>query len=429
MAVDRSSLMRLVPRRLISGSALIVIPSAVGTILTLLAIPLLTRSYSVEAMGINASILAMSLVLSIVLALGLPQTVPSAPSAPMAVVVVEVMFGVALVLAAAFAGGMELLASCFSATTLGIASEHSWWIATLAVALTVNEFMMYLAVREKRYFVIGLSQLVLQVLRAGIQLGAAAMGAGWEGLVLGEVLSRLGAGLTVLVGTWSILSPAVRSGRLSELRQARKELGFGPRTILPTTFLDMGVSQIPLLGTAALYGATAAGYFSLMTKVIEGPTGLAVRHIANVFHGELAETVRTGGSGVRTMVRNSFLLVLLGAAIPVIAAAIYGPTLFALVFGEPWRGAGEGFAIFAVPCLLIAATSAPTRVLVVTRQVWRKIYVFAVFAAGYILALGCAALLSQSHQVAWIGLSVASTVGYLLYFSAAMRAAASAERQ
>lgn len=428
MAFGQDRLLRLMQHRLLAGSALTILPSSLGSILTLLAIPLLTRSYSVETIGIGASVLAVALLFSVVLSLGVPQTLPSTSSATGAVLVAGVLIVAAVVLATLLAGSVQFLPQRFRVSVLGSASAGTWWIAGLAVAISANEFMMYLAVRERTYLSIGLSQFFLHAVRAGVQVTMGWMGLGWEGLVCGDIAGRFCSSAVLLFGTRKSIASALRSAQVSELKRTGREVEFGPRTIFPTTFVDMAVFYLPLLGLTALYGATAAGYYSLVTKVVEGPTGIAARHIANVFHGELAEKMRTGGSGVRSMVINSFLLVFVLAGIPVAIAALYGPTLFAVVFGEQWRTAGQGFSIFAIPCVLITATSAPTRVLVVTREVWRKFYVFAVFALGYALALGIAWMFDQTYQMAWVGLALASTVGYLIYFSAAMRAAARAEQ-
>lgn len=429
MGFDQNRLMRLLPRRLLAGSAFTVVPSGLGTLLTLLAIPLLTRSYSVDEMGIAASVLSLALILAVILSFGVPQTLPSTSSATGAVAIVGAMMLMAALLAGLLAGAVHLLPRQWTESVFGDASSRIWWIAALAVAVTVNELMMYLAVRQNKYLPIGLSVLVLHALRAAVQLGAGWMGGGWEGLVCGDIVSRFFASAALMIGTWKSFVPAVRSAYIAELKRAGKEVAFGPRMIFPTTFLDMGVSQLPLLGISALYGASAAGYFSLVTKVVEGPTGLAARHIANVFHGELAERIRVGTGGIKSMVTSSFFLVFAVAGIPIVIAGLFGPTLFAVIFGEEWRIAGLGFSAFTIPCILITATSAPTRVLVVTQQVWRKLYVFAVFAAGFVLALGFAWLFEQPYYIAWIGLSLASTIGYLVYFSAALTAAAGADRR
>jgi O-antigen/teichoic acid export membrane protein len=61
--------------------------------------------------------------------------------------------------------------------------------------------------------------------------------------------------------------------------------------------------------------------------------------VANVLYPDMAQKARDGHSLNSVIVRGTVILALLGL-IPFAALCLFSPALFAIVFGESWRGAG-----------------------------------------------------------------------------------------
>lgn len=416
-------LVRIRSTQVLSDSLLVLMPSTAGVLTTLASIPLLTRMYTPGAMGISAGVMAISMIVGIVVTLGVPATLPSTSRSTRAITAAGVLLFASTTLATFIACAIALVPDELVAWTTAGQESHEWWIAFAALAIGANDTATYLNVRERSYAAIGYSQLCLHLVRAAVQLGAGVGNFGWEGLILGEIAGRVAATTTLLISLRAKIGEAIANADGAELRATMQEVAFGPRTILPTSLFDIAISSIPVLGLNAFYGPTVAGHFALVMRIIEGPSGLAIRLITNVFHGEFAERMRKGGAGIRSLAMKSFLGLLVVVGVPVLAVCPVAPELFSFIFGEHWRPAGEGFTIFAAPAVLMAATGPATRVLFVTRQVWRKMYVFGVFGIGYCVALTLAVQLKQPFEIAWIGLAAASSIGYLTYFSASLAAA------
>jgi O-antigen/teichoic acid export membrane protein len=87
--------------------------------------------------------------------------------------------------------------------------------------------------------------------------------------------------------------------------------------------------------------------------------------------------------------------VLLGAVI-MLPIALFGPALFAFVFGEPWRPAGVVAALLSLPQILAFSLTALLSTFRVTRRIkaW-----FGFELAGALLVLGGFALLPSASDL------------------------------
>jgi lipopolysaccharide exporter len=102
--------------------------------------------------------------------------------------------------------------------------------------------------------------------------------------------------------------------------------------------LEAGTQLLPAVFLAVIYGPAVAGWFSLGQRLMGLPVRLVARAASQVFLSEAAQRDRAGVYRLFKRASLRFLaLGVLGMA-PLLAA---GPTLFAWLFGEPWRPAGE----------------------------------------------------------------------------------------
>ena len=250
---------------------------------------------------------------------------------------------------------------------------------------------------------------------AATQLGLLAMGAGSAALVMGQLIG-LAAGL--MAATWLLAPPRPRIGVLSQPEARRylyRHAAFW-RFSLPSNLLNALVGQLPLFVIGARHGALAAGLFALTQRVLSAPVALLAASVLEVFKRQSVMDFRAHGNCREAYLYTLKALILLGVG-PSVLLLLYSPALFAWVFGEHWRRAGELAQILAPLYFLNFIASPLSYVFFVTgRQkidlVW-QVALFVMTASAF-LAPGT---LEQSVQRYTIGYSAL----YLVYLRMSYR--------
>lgn len=257
--------------------------------------------------------------------------------------------GVVAWTASAIALAATLLAMAAHMLELPVAARMSWlsmfllgpaiWLTaymqtTLAFATSKGEFGK--AARAKVWGA------------GGIAIGQVALlaaGAGGTALVLGQV-AGLSAGLLAATVLLDPPRPHVQLAPPPEAgRYLRRHAAFW-RFSLPSNLLNALVSQLPLFLIGLRHGALAAGLFALTQRVLSAPVALLAASVLEVFKRQSVLDFRTHGNCRAAYLYTFKALFLLGIG-PSVVLLLYSPQLFAWIFGEQWRHAGELAQILA----------------------------------------------------------------------------------
>jgi O-antigen/teichoic acid export membrane protein len=230
--------------------------------------------------------------------------------------------------------------SWFALLTVGLGAWLTAYMqTTLAYATSSNAFGK--AARAKIW---GAGSIALfQVLLLGLGMGG-------DALLTGQ-LAGLAVGL--LAATMLLDPPRPQIGLLPcavQRRYLQRHSAFW-RFSLPSNLLNVLVGQLPLFMIGARHGALAAGLYALTQRVLAAPISLLASSVLEVFKRQSVQDFQTHGN-CREAYRYTFkVLALLGLA-PALVLFFFSPSLFAWVFGENWRPAGELASILAPLCFL-----------------------------------------------------------------------------
>lgn len=306
-----------------------------------------------------------------------------------------------LLAAGARLAGVEA-ASRLSWTALLTLGIGTWLTAcmqtTLAYATSHNAFGKAARAKVATAAVIVASQLAL--LHAGL---------GGIGLVLGH-LAGTAAGYAT--ARRLLAPPAAPIGWRLDVEQRAHLLRHQKfwRYSLPSNLLNGAVSQLPLFLIGMRHGAVAAGLYALTQRVLAAPVSLVASSVLEVFKRESVREFEEHGNCSRAYRHTFKALALLGAG-PAVALLLFAPQLFAWVFGERWRAAGE-LARLMAPLFLLNFIASPLSYVffVAGRQkadLWWQVTLFAMTAAAF-LAPG-----SVAGNVLWYTLGYSCL--YLVY--------------
>ncbi len=233
--------------------------------------------------------------------------------------------------------GMQSMAqmSWAALLTLGVGTWFTAYTQTiLAYATSRNAFGCAAKVKIYAAGSIALAQVGLLVAGVG---GAALLGGQLAGLAVGLAAATL------------LLSPprphvSLRP-RPEQLNYLQRHSAFW-RFSLPSNLLNILVGQLPLFMIGAKYGALAAGLYALTQRVLSAPVALLASSVLEVFKRQSVLDFQTLGNCRDAYLYTFRALFLLGLG-PSLVLFLWSPQLFAWIFGEQWRPAGELARILA----------------------------------------------------------------------------------
>ena len=347
-SVRRRVMSRLQPRGEFGRSVLTVMSGTViAQAVPVLASPVLTRLYTPADFGVFALFLATAAVFGTLatgryeLAVMLPEDNATALS------VVRLCLLVTLAVT-----GLSLGAATLFGSLIGSWFENDGlrlWalLVPVSVLLTgVQQTFNHWSNRGKRFRRVARSRVAQSFTAAMTIIAIGSFQGGPAGLIVGYLSGQTVAVVWIVVTAYrGEIRQLLDAPRVGARRIASRYRDF-PRFMGPAALLGVVSSQLPVLLLTSFFGATVAGFVSLSQRVIRLPISVVAQSIGEVFRQRASEDyVRRGecrGVFLGTL-KNLGLI----ATLPFGTLAVAAPWLFAFVFGEEWRTAGEYAQIFA----------------------------------------------------------------------------------
>jgi O-antigen/teichoic acid export membrane protein len=219
------------------------------------------------------------------------------------------------------------------------------WVLLLPPSLaawTVAEVLGYWGLRNKGFVTLSISKIAKSIGMAAAQIGLAfAAAVSSIGLILGQAFGVMAGALVlgwelITVSRKRVLAEASWTRMWELARQYRRF----PLYSTPNTFANALSGSLPLLLLARLFDPAVAGLYFLAFRSLVQPSGVIRDSYGQVLFQNLSERYYNGDPilpVVRTAYRRLSQLMIL----PTILLIAVGPDLFAFVFGEEWRRAGE----------------------------------------------------------------------------------------
>ena len=391
--------------------------TALAQVVGLAVLPLVSRHLGPVAFGQFGLFFTLATTMGAAGPLGLPEAMLAARRWSEALALLGAAIRAVFVMGLVCAG---LTYVCLRYDLFGTASLPDWvwpamapvvWLISLAMVLQIW------LVRRRRFTALAGAYISQGVLRGGTQVSGAfaTPGLGWLVLLGSELLGR---GSTVLVMATPARREILAACRIRERRwvgAVRRYWRF-PAFRTPSMLANNLAAGLPLFLLASAFGAHDVGNFSFMMGIVVGPIGFMQRAVGDVFLGEFAARRRRSAGAARAlMIRTAAALA--GTALPAtLVLGIFGPLLFATVFGQGWRGAGVLAAAYA-PAFMANLVVAPLGgVLNVTNRPGYKLMVDLTGIAALALAFAISRRLHLDAAHTTLAFSLASVGGYALYF-------------
>ena len=250
---------------------------------------------------------------------------------------------------------------------------YLWLLPIGACGVGVYQVLVYWGLRHHAYKAIAVSKLNQVIAQAAVQVsGGLLTHGGLLALLVGDVCGRVG-------GSWRIARITLRKD-ISFLRgispasmwQAAKRYRNCPLILTGAGLINSaGLQIVPLLITAH-FGPRMVGLFALVDRTLQAPMILVAQATSQVYAVQAAQLGATDPIGLKRLFLKITRSSLLYSLVPLALVFAFAPWLFATVFGEPWRAAGQYARILAPAyCLGFAHQCVSMTLAMLERQSWQ----------------------------------------------------------
>lgn len=332
--------------------------STSAKIITLLALPILTRLYRPEDFGVLALFTSIVAITAPMATLRFNQAIPLALSGRSAACLA------ALSLLGAFALAIILLPIGFVATQLPVVASAIgpvlpyWPLVILGLfAAVIFDIVYFAGIRRQLHKEIAQAFFVRSAVGTLVKIGGGVLGLGALSLVTGQIMQLSGGGTFILRKLGG--SVRQRLARLSwrALRSTARRYRSYPTIIMPSSLAVALGMQAPIFMMTALYDARTVGLFAFAMTVMAVPINILNQTIGNAYFGEISRIKRSGDGSI---VALTLKLVGVIGAIGLVLASIAWPfaaPVAAVVLGEEWRSAGLYMSYMALYAGMQVASS------------------------------------------------------------------------
>jgi len=313
--------------------------------------PILTRIYSPEEFGLFALFFALLSILS-VLANGRYENAVMLPKKDSDAINI---FALGLVINISLSLFLLVIVVLFNddLTKLLGSDAIAVWLYFVPVALFFTGLFNILNSfnnRQKNYKDMAEAMVVKSIVLAAIQIFIGLIKSGATGLISGQIVSQFFANMKLIKNILKDKNLIESIKKIKIIACAKRYQDF-PKFSLPSAFASVLSGHLSNILISIFYSVSTLGFYSLVQRVLGIPSSLMGKSIGQVYYEEgTKEKKRTGSA---TTLFNSTLKKLLIIGFPsFLFLFLVVEELFAFVFSEEWRVAGE-YAQIVVPMFFI----------------------------------------------------------------------------
>lgn len=316
--------------------------AAAGQAIVLVASPVLTRLYTPEEFGVLAVFASVIGILMSVSAARYEISIPI-PKSDTASAAIAVL-GLCLVACTTLlsAAGIFFFGDLFvSWTNTDALKPYLWFVPIGLLGIGIYRVLNYWAVRRRAYTIVARTKISQNISRVVSQVGLGLFSAGPAGLIIGDVIGRIGGTSSLAVYAWKNDRALFFGTSWRRMQAMARRFRSFPLLSGPSALFNKSALEVPALFFAGLFAPNVAGWFALAQRMIGVPVWLVAESIQQVFLGDAAEQVRNSPREVKRLYIRLSGLLLIGSFVPAVVLGLAGEWIFSFVFGGEWAVSGQ----------------------------------------------------------------------------------------
>ena len=387
-------------------------------VLTVLALPLLTRLYTPADFDLLAVYMAVIGIVTVVASLryNIAIPLPEDDANGMGLLTLSLICAafVSLLMAIPFLLMPEAIAGWIRQPAM---APYLWMVPAGIFFAAIYNALQYWASRQKRFGLVTRTRIMRSMGGVGTQVMIGTISPSPFGLIFGHMLYG-GLGIIALLrDIWRQDRAPLMALRWAKIRQLCISYRRFPIWSVPEALFNTAGVQLPIVLIAAIAAGPEAGFLMLAMRVLGLPMGLVGASVAQVFLAEAPAKLSDGT--LRVFTRQTMMTLLRIGAPPLALVGVLSPFLFSTIFGADWARAGWLVA-WMTPWFILQFVASPvSMVLHVTGQVATAMWLQ---AFGLFLRVGSVigAMYLWPDRVAEV-FAVTTAFFYLLYLWVILR--------
>lgn len=388
----------------------------VSQVIILIALPFITRLYSPTEYGVYSMYTSIISIMLMLVSFSYENAITLPEEDKMASSLLSLSLRICVVVSILGGVGVYFLAHPLSVWTneADIKQYFPFFIISLFFA-GFYQILNTWSVRKKYFRQISRTKYTQSITLVSSQLALARLLPGPSGLIIGDVLGRLGG----LIPQWRLWRRDVKQQQIEVNREDLKESAYRyrrfPQLSLASNMLNSLGIYLPTILLAAFYGPQVAGWFALSQRILGSPMTLITSSVMNVYLSESSGYMLRARHKLYPLfiktVRNIFLI----GVLIIFVMVVLLPSMFSTLFGNEWASAGNYVRLLGFMYLSqIVANSVGSTIDVMERQdlhLYREIARVTIVLGALLLAK----YTGQSAGTAILIYGLASTLGYLIH--------------
>ncbi len=374
--------------------------------------PVLTRIYTPDDFGVLALFVAITSILGTIatgryeMAIMLPEKDEDAVNILALSFVINLTISISSFIIVLLFG--DLIVNLLGNT------EIKFWLyfAPLVIFLTgVFSSLYYFNNRIKKYKDLRNATVIRAVALSVCQISIGFLKQGVTGLISGQIISSFFANIKLLknITNNKILLKSISKENIK--KQAVRYKKF-PQYLMLAHGVNSLSGQSHIILFTSFFSASLVGFLSLAQKLLGMPTQLVAKSIGDVFLQKATVEYRDKKECV-ALYKNTLKKLIILSILPFIVLFFIAPSLFAFVFGEPWRVSGEYVQVLIPMYFLQFVTTPLSNMFLVSEkqsldlywQIYRLVVAVVAIAIGYFVfndAYITVILFSLAHSSAYL---------------------------
>ncbi|MEP0357621.1 lipopolysaccharide biosynthesis protein [Paraglaciecola sp.] len=348
------------PSSFLKNTSKLLTGDALGQVIGIIAIPIITRLYSVEDYGAFSAILAISLILTTLSTLSLHLALLIPKNEVEANKILHLSFGI-MITFCMLLSGILITFKTEIVSYLDI-STAEWMVYTIPMFVLFQGCYListYWGVRKKNFGLVSVSKVAEGLIDRTVAIAAGFAGyASTLSLVVARLLSNVLA-ILYLTPTFKKV-PNNTDSPCIEVISYKKTIIKYKRYLqynTPSMLLISAGSQLPVIIIAAYFSAVSAGLYAIANRIVNIPVTALGNAISKTYTQKIAEDIAEGNlPKVQRDTESFFKLLLSFLLVPFSILAVVGESLFTILLGEKWADAGvlaSSLSYLAMTTLLV----------------------------------------------------------------------------
>ena len=377
--------------------------SLVAQVITILALPLLTRLYSPESYGIFSSVLVVS---SLLLVMSMGRYEQALIQQKKKKRRVEI-----------FISSLAILITFTILLYFVTNTLNSAYIIYRSLPLIVFFYGLNVLLEKKvnsegGFKILSQQKLIKTVVEISVASLFSIYYESYYGLILGVVFGLVTSSLFMLYYSDRV---EINEFKMSEAKITLKKYLDFPKFNLPHALINSGMSYLPIIAIPFFFDVEFLGYYALAMKLIQTPFSLISSAIYNVVAPKIARDCYSSSGELSTLVFILFGQIILVLTTLFMLVALPGEEIFLFIFDDRWL-ISYNFMIIMLPWVLVTFIAMPFSCVTNIFLKQKKAFIIEIFVSIIKLAAIAIGGLYLSINGMLILFSIVSSLSVLVTF-------------